>query len=292
MYLTISESIAGNIKDLVIYLVIRKMIANTVIHLHGGSFGKQILDRLPLLRKLNKYFLSKVGAVVVSGPSHIGIFAKIIPRSKIHVVPNFAQESLFVCPEIVERKFHNDQKSVNVLYLSGMTDRKGYLRLLDAYESLNRDLKSRINLDFAGMFDCQSEERRFNERIRSLSGITYHGIVSDKIKADLFARAHVFCLPTSFKEGQPISILEAYAAGCVVLSTPQPGILDIFEPMINGFIISSEGINLLREVLETHCQNIESLRRIAIHNRQVAEEKYRERIFCGRLESILIDKIY
>ena len=56
-------------------------------------------------------------------------------------------------------------------------------------------------------------------------------------KRRLFAEAHVFCLPTyySYYEGQPISILEAYASGCVVITTDHGGICDIFKDKINGF---------------------------------------------------------
>ncbi len=287
LYLTISESLAGNIKDLVIYAVIGKMIENMVVHLHGGSFGKQILERSPLLRILNNYFIFRVNAVVVSGPSHVEMFSEIVPSNKINIIPNFAQSFLFINQVAIERKFHCVQKKINVLYLSGMTDGKGYLRLLHAYEKLNVELKSRINLDFAGKFDSQDEERQFSERIRILSGVTYHGIVDNNTKAKLFARAHIFCLPTSFMEGQPISILEAYAAGCIVLTTPQPGILDIFGPNTNGFIISIDDVDFLRKVIETYFHNIEDLRKMAIHNRRVAEEKYCERTFCERAESAL-----
>ena len=43
IYITISESILGNIKDLIIFLVIRGMLDRTVVHLHGGSFGTNVL---------------------------------------------------------------------------------------------------------------------------------------------------------------------------------------------------------------------------------------------------------
>jgi glycosyltransferase involved in cell wall biosynthesis len=45
----------------------------------------------------------------------------------------------------------------------------------------------------------------------------------------------VLCLPTSYPyEAQPLVILEAYAAGCAVVTTNHAGIPDVFTPGENG----------------------------------------------------------
>lgn len=55
------------------------------------------------------------------------------------------------------------------------------------------------------------------------------------LKLDLFVESHVFVLPTYYLfEGQPIGIIEAYAAGCVVVTTRHSNICDIFSGSING----------------------------------------------------------
>lgn len=288
VYLTISESIAGNVKDLFFYLVIGKLLGCTVIHLHGGSFGRQILERSSLLRKINQYFLSRIGAAIVSGPSHHEIFSQTISSCRIYVIPNFAKDYMFVESAKIDKKFEaSSKKVVRILYISGMTQGKGYQKLLDAYECLSDDAKSCIQLDFAGKFEDRNHEECFLNRISALQGVNYYGVVGDEKKANLFAQAHIFVLPTSFMEGQPISILEAYAAGCVVLTTPRPGILDIFDQSKNGFFISSENSVTLCQIIESHCRDVSSLRNIALHNHQFALENYRERVFCERVEAVL-----
>lgn len=287
LYLTISESVAGNLKDLLLLAVVGKLSRRAVIHLHGGSFGQQIIERSPILRKLNRHFLSKLGAAIVSGPSHSSIFGDIIPSERIFAVPNFAQKFMFLEREEVKKKFLDNSRTMRVLYVSGMTPRKGYLLLLEAYETLSDAAKSRIQLDFAGGFNNELDRNEFVERISRQSRVFYHGVISSQDKARLFADAHIFCLPTSFQEGQPISIIEAYASGCVVLTTPRPGILDIFEPQKNGYTISSEDPSILRELLETVCHDLPKLSNIAIRNRRAAEEKFRETTFCKSVESIL-----
>jgi glycosyltransferase involved in cell wall biosynthesis len=287
LYLTISESIAGNLKDLLIYIVIGKLNKNTVIHLHGGSFGRFILYRFPVLFRLNRFFVSKMTGVIVSGPSHSVFFCDLISAEKIHTIPNFAQGFMFAKLDDVETKFNKSDVKIRVLYISGMIAGKGYMKLLEAYEALNNSAKSRFQLDFAGKFDSEIDRDNFTNRIADQTDITYHGIISDKLKAKLFAEAHIFCLPTSFLEGQPISIIEAYASGCVVLSTPCPGVLDIFEPLKNGYLISPDDSTMIKEVLESKCLSLPELQVIAINNRCFADAHFREEFFCQKVENVL-----
>jgi glycosyltransferase involved in cell wall biosynthesis len=287
LYLTISESITGNIKDVILYAAIGTLIRRSIIHLHGGSFGKQVVAHNYFLQKLNQFYISKLSAVIVSGPSHLSIFKKLISPEKIYTLNNFAQDYMFVDPKQIELKFNETEPIVRVLYVSGMNSGKGYLRLLEAYEELCEFAKSRIQIDFAGRFDSELERKEFVERVSLQTGVFYHGIIGNQRKASLFARAHIFCLPTGFQEGQPISIIEAYASGCVVLTTPRPGILDIFDSPINGFLISSDNSMLLKETLETKCLDLKLLEKIAKTNRCMAATKFKEKTFCESVEAII-----
>ena len=56
VYFTISESFAGNIKDLLIYFICRKILHKTVIHLHGGSIKRLLWDKHRMIFSINKYF--------------------------------------------------------------------------------------------------------------------------------------------------------------------------------------------------------------------------------------------
>ena len=57
IYITISESFAGNLKDLLIYLICSNKLNKIIIHLHGGSIKKLLWDKHPFLYKLNKFFI-------------------------------------------------------------------------------------------------------------------------------------------------------------------------------------------------------------------------------------------
>ncbi len=287
VYLTISQSFAGNLKDILIYIICGKRIADFYIHLHGGSIKRELWDSFPWLWKINKYFISKMAGAIVSGDSHVSVFENMLPDSKIFIVPNFSLDYLFIDEESIHKKFTEPDK-IRILYISNMIEKKGYNYLADAYFKLSPEDQNRIELNFAGRFEFDTQKEEFMNKIRQSPNIHYHGVVDDEQKKRLFHDTHLFCLPTSFFEGQPVSILEAYASGCVVIVTGQPGILDIFENNRNGFQILEKSSESIKEVLEHQLKNIDKLEQIALQNKHLAMNKYRVSNYVNSLNDILV----
>lgn len=285
-YLTVAESFAGNLKDLAIYSLCLGKLDRTVIHLHGGSIGRLLFDRRPWLRRVNRWFIARLRGVIISGASHRPIFDGMIHPSRVHEIPNFAPESLFIDPAAIERK-HAAATHLRVLYISGMTELKGYADLLDAYLALTEAERDRVQLDFAGGFDQEGRRAEFEARVATTPGVRYHGVVDELEKRALFEQAQVFCLPSKHLEGQPISILEAYAAGCVVACTVPPGVRDIFTPGKNGWALEpgepGSITAALREMLDASARRGE----IAGHNRATAESQYRLSTFVESVNAVL-----
>jgi glycosyltransferase involved in cell wall biosynthesis len=274
IYFTISQSMAGNIKDLFIYLICFKKLNKMYIHLHGGSLKKALFDKYKFLYKLNKYFISRVGGVIVLSESHVTVFDGILDRNRIHIVPNFAQDYLFLNNAEIVKKF-SKTNPLKVLFLSNMIYGKGFEYLLKAYISLKEEIRKLIIVDFAGSFESEDSKAEFINAIKDFEQIKYHGIADGEAKKRLLANAHVFCLPTFLLEGQPISILEAYASGCVVITTGVGGILDIFTDKVNGFQIEQKSANSIASVFEQIIYNTGCLLPMALNNNRVANSKYR-----------------
>lgn len=286
IYFTISESRAGNLKDLVIYLLCAGRLRRLFVHLHGGTIGRELFDRHPVWRRINASFIKRLGGVIISGPAHLEIFSGMIDRDRIHMVPNSAEDDMFVPEREILDKF-SDTRPLRVLYVSAMTPDKGYLDLLEAWLALDPGERRRIRLDFAGRFDADLDRRAFEERIAGVDGVRYHGLISPAEKRRLFAQAHIFCLPTRMFEGQPISILEAYASGCVVLTTGQRGIRDVFADGVNGFEAVPGSAASLAAALAATVADIDRLRDMAMANRHTAGHRYRTATFTLTLRRIL-----
>ena len=286
IYFTISESFAGNLKDILIYLICFKSLQRMVIHLHGGSIKRLIFDKNRLLFIINKYFIRRLGDIIVLGQSHIEIFSDIVGKKNIHIVPNFAENYLFLKEEEIRNKFEKT-KPLRILFLSNLIQGKGYNELLNAYLSLPENFKNSIRIDFAGDFESNADKSKFLSKICEDKRLQYHGIVGCTEKKDLFTRAHVFCFPSSLLEGQPIVILEAYASGCVLIAGSQAGMRDIFTADVNGYKFLPESTDSIRSVIEQVLDNPEHLLPMAISNRNIAGEKYRTSIYTASLIKII-----
>jgi len=288
IYFTVSESFAGNLKDLIIYALCYRSLSRMTIHLHGGAGLREIMRARGSLRRwLNSFFLRRVGAVIVLGQRHVGVFAQTVPGPRIHIVPNFAQDYLFADPDAVRRKFAQLQP-LRILFLSNLLPGKGHVELLNGYLGMDPATQSAVEIDFAGGFESQSQELEFRRRIAGQGGLRYHGIVGGQKKKELFAAAHVFCLPTYYPyEGQPISILEAYASGCAVITTDHSGIFDIFTDGENGSAVPARSAEALREVLTAIVAAPGRLEHIALNNLATAQRSYRTSTHTHRVREVL-----
>jgi phosphatidylinositol alpha-mannosyltransferase len=72
-------------------------------------------------------------------------------------------------------------------------------------------------------------------------GVTIFGQVTTERLADLYRRAWVFCLPSSY-EGFGVPYIEAMASGTAVVATPNPGALEVLDGGIFGKIVEPDQI--------------------------------------------------
>jgi glycosyltransferase involved in cell wall biosynthesis len=249
---------------------------------------KSIMERHRLLCKLNKFFVSRVRGVVVEGQAQAATFAQLIAKDRIHVVPNFAEDFLFVNDTEIERKFQV-LEPLRVLFLSNLIFGKGHLELVEAYISLPPEIKQKLSITFVGGFQSDSLQTEFHKLIAPEEGLVYYGrFVAGEPKRAMYCDSHIFALPTYYPyEGQPISILEAYATGCVVLATNHSGIPEVFTGGVNGYAVEKKSVLSIAEALRHAFENKETLKEIAFRNRDVARERYRTSIYCASLCKIL-----
>lgn len=293
IYLSLAESFFGNIRDIFIYLICYKNIHKICVHMLGGAGMKEILGGKGLHQKINYFLLKKIGAVIVEGSVNFEIFSRVIDKEKIYIVPNFAEDYLFANNNEIKEKF-SDTSIIRILYLSNLIPGKGYSELADAYIGLEEAFKNKINIVFVGGFESQESENEFLNKIKDYDGLNYIGkFIDGEKKRDLYCKSHVFCLPTYYPyEGQPISILEAYASGCVVITTNHSGIPFIFSDKINGFMVEKKSVSSIKEVIEYVLNHRTQLRDIAFNNRNEAFKEYRTAIYQNAILKLFNDHLH
>lgn len=280
VYISPSESILGNIKDILIYFTLLGKLDRIYIHMLGGTGMDKILNRTKILSMINGFFMKRMKGVIVEGQRGTSIFQKYFTNEKIKIIPNFADDYLHSTEAEIDAKF-NEKNMLQILYLSNMLREKGYTDLLEAYIALPSELRQKSTLKFVGGFPNQKEKQIFLDRISRYTTINYLGeFIDGDDKRKLYMDSHIFCLPTYYPyEGQPISILEAYSTGCVVLTTQHAGIPDVFEPDVNGFYVKAKSAESIMHKLVLCLEDRESIRIIAKHNTKEAFKKFRPAIY-------------
>jgi glycosyltransferase involved in cell wall biosynthesis len=289
VYLTISQSLGGNLKDLIIYLLLYNKLAKTYIHLHGGAIKKNLFDTNKVIYKINTFFYNKLGGVIILGQSHKEIFSYQVKEDKLFIVNNFYESIFLLSSTQIINKFNliNSNK-IKVLFLSNMQLEKGYNHILDSISLLNSNEANKFEFHFAGKFDNISDEMNFKIKINNSDNIFFHGFIDGKIKKQLLDESHILCLPTEFLEGQPVSIIEAYASGLVVLAPLTGGIIDIFSNA-NGYPIDSNSISIAN-TLKKALSDKEQLNKIALFNNTFAKKNFKIDDHLTKINNILKTK--
>jgi glycosyltransferase involved in cell wall biosynthesis len=86
--------------------------------------------------------------------------------------------------------------------------------------------------------------------------------------------AHVFVLPSYYREGLPRTILEALATGRPVVTTDMPGCREPIEHGRNGFLVPPRDANALADALERFLEHPALLESMGSAARQTAVDSY------------------
>lgn len=289
IYLTNVESVAGNIKDLVIYWSARRQLSSFVIHLHGGAGMRDIMAgrKGRWLAAMNRYFVSRMGGVIVLGDRLRPIYQGVVPDERLHAVVNFAPSDVFLPIEEVAAKY-SAPMPINLLFLSNLLPGKGHVELIAGLRSMTPEQRNLFTVKIAGGFEDAAQEVQFLHSIQDLPNVTYQGVVAGEVKRKLLAEAHIFCLPTYYPyEGQPISILESYASGCCVVTTDHSGIFDIFADGANGRAVEKRSAMSVAAALLALAADTTAMTEIALRNAAYARQRFTVEDHTRQLLAIL-----
>jgi len=204
------------------------------------------------------------------------------PESHIEVVENFYDPRLIQNPGV--RTLHEIPR---LLFLSNLMLGKGILDLLDALIILKQSKQLKFQAAFAGNIEKGIGET-LKQKIDALGDSVYFfGLADFGKKKELLYWSDIFVLPTWYiMEGQPLSIIEAYVTGNVVVSTHQGGIKDISN-YESFFKTETQNPAALAETLVHVIAQLPNLRDSLLVTAEATQKRFNPENFLSKIELIL-----
>lgn len=153
-----------------------------------------------------------------------------------------------------------------MLYLGSINADKGIRELMEATRHTLRP----FHLDVCGTVIDEALRPDFNRWVAQLSDrVTYHGYAGREKKQEMLAKADILVLP-SYREGFPVSILEAMYSGCGVIATPVGANPEILN-QANAEIVPVADAPALRDAIDRLLADPERLQAMKLANHRAAD---------------------
>lgn len=243
-----------------------------ICHLHGSEF-KVYVNNSTLFR------FGRIKDVVCSSERFVVLsqgWKEYVDKtfdSNCVVVPNFI--------DIPNDVLIRNDKEKKILFVGALIPRKGVLDLIEAFGKLQCD----YSLEICGDGPLRQEAERLTHNLGLESSVNFHGWLEGGAKYNLYDKCQIFVLP-SYNEGLPLVILEAMAAGCVVVSTNVGAIEEVVECGKTGFIFNPGDLEHLISHLNYIFRNQNVLTEITANSRELYSRNYSSKAVLPIIRSI------
>lgn len=180
-----------------------------------------------------------------------------------------------------------------ILFVGRLLWNKGIKELVEASRILKLE-KLEFNLKIVGGPDDRNPEAVPEAYLKSLHEegiIEWVGRQSDMPK--FYREADIVCLPTQYKEGLPLTLLEAASTGRTLVATDVPGCREIVRNGVNGYLVPPKSISELADALRILIKSSELRKKYGEKSAQIVKEEFSAEIIQMQLvstyESLLND---
>ena len=256
------------------FFVIAKIFQKPVI-LHFHAFSPE--DTLQGKRKkLYKELLKQADAIIAL--SHfwkIQIENIIGITDKIKVIYN-------PCPTVYP---DNSIEKQNIILFAGtLIERKGYKDLIKAFSRINKVKCKNWKLVFAGNGEIE-KGKSLAQELHVDDKILFKGWISGNEKDELFKSSSIFFLP-SYAEGFPMAVLDAWAYGIPIITTPVGGLPDILVHGENAMVFEAGDIQGLAKNLESLICNEELRIKISKSSLELSQGLFNIKTISNQLDEL------
>ncbi|MDB5243946.1 MAG: hypothetical protein JWP57_4572 [Spirosoma sp.] len=228
-----------------------------VMHVHGADFDTFYHDSPALLQKYISNTFKACQKVLVLSGFWKAFFDKHIYAGNTEILHNGVYTDVFKSYQTVPANL------ARFLFLGRLGQRKGVYDLLDAIDILvNQQQEKELIFYLAGDGEIDQVKeiigkKKLDHQVKIL------GWISGQDKLKWFREVDTILLP-SYNEGLPMAILEAMAAGKIIISSRVGGIPDLVKEGENGFLITPGDVKSLQQhiaYVHTHAVEMEQMSR-------------------------------
>jgi glycosyltransferase involved in cell wall biosynthesis len=231
-----------------------------VVHFH--SFSPDTTINGPHSERYREMFCGADVVVVLSNYWKEVVNEKFHLGDRIKVVYN-------PCPSITYPQKY--EKIQSILYAGTINQRKGYSDLIRAFAKVALKYPD-WKISLAG--NGETEQARAMAKELGIEGqLELLGWIRGESKDMAFKQATVFCLP-SYAEGFPMAVLDAWAYGLPVITTPVGGIPDVAIDGENMLLFTPGDIDTLAEKLDIIISDEALREKLSAASVKMAAEKF------------------
>jgi glycosyltransferase involved in cell wall biosynthesis len=228
-------------------------------------------------------------AAFVVGISHFGTaqIKRWIPFSqwgKVHMI------GCSVGPSFFDAAAPVDPASRTFVCVGRLSSAKGHVHLIDAFSALIRS-GADANLVLAGDGELRAEieSRIASAGLRERVAIT--GWIDEARVRELILRSRAVVL-SSFAEGLPMVLMEAFALGRPVIATSVAGIPELVKPGQSGWLaIAGDSVSLVSAMRECLAAPAERLDAMAAAGRTLVIRDHDTATETAKLEALIVESL-
>jgi glycosyltransferase involved in cell wall biosynthesis len=226
-----------------------KLIKTSTVSINTG-FGSGFLMLKGNPRILNKifyFFYSFANYVVVLNDSDYAYLINSV-KLKSNKVVRLPGEGI----DLDKFKYNNLERDISIVkfvFIGRLITDKGVKELIKASKMLYEKYPEKFQLKIVGSIDVGHPKSINDQYLNSIKNLTYieHIPYSDNISEILF-NADVFVLP-SYREGLSVSAMEACSVGRPLIVSDVPGLAELVNNGINGFLCNPRDHSSLFDVM-------------------------------------------
>lgn len=243
-------NLKGSFYRMYVFFLVSKYLFNkkVIYHYHAGERFKVFYDEA---NSIIKYFLShllrKTDVFICLTNKFYLFFNENYIVNRIKVLHNPVSLPKFIDAETSKSPI------LKLLFLGRIVEPKGIFDLVNVMINHRDEFKNRVTLYIGGSDDEMILSKLIREN--NVEGyVEFLGWVNGRDKEKLLATSDVFVLP-SYREGMPVSILEAMSYGKAILSTSVGGIPEIVQNNRNGLLFNPGDVNQLKQCIQQLIEN-------------------------------------